>query len=426
MAESAGDGSNAAGAGRDAVEVATQKYVTLAKSYREECEGAKLKVNYLVERSILQSAEAGKDLLEIEARGNDKHVFTCRLGDADMQLFAKVFSGVVNVLLSLDLSYNLIGDEGCRLLGSWLGVSHSKLASLSLRGNSIGKDGCREIVSAMRSGPSLKRLDMGLNPLGRDGGLMLVTFLQDSPSLLELHMPDTEVDIDVLVAISAVLLTGSHSLKVCDIANPRIKTLQEEHTMNMGRMLRVNTYLTEMYLGKHNMRDEGVRQLVSFLLENKTLRVLDLRCNELGADGAGHLSKLLAMDCQLRKLNLEGNRIGEKDNCKGAAALADALLSNRMLNHLNLNNNGLCGAALVALGEAMEQNSTLECVELFHSKWDQPASFKFHQILHDTQRIHPLNTDFVTDAVDERIDVCQRQDFKLINPIRPVRDLLSR
>merc|ERR1712216_450919 len=152
----------------------------------------------------------------------------------------------------------------------------------------------------------------------------------------------------------------------------------------------------------HHMRDEGVRQLVSFLLENKTLRVLDLRCNELGADGAGHLAKLLAADCQLRKLNLEGNRIGEKDNVKGAAALADALFSNRMLNHLNLNNNGLCGPALLALGESMEQNVTLECVELFHSKWDPVASFKFHAILNDTQRISPLRTDFVTDAVDSR------------------------
>merc|ERR1712056_129613 len=100
-----------------------------------------------------------------------------------------------------------------------------------------------------------------------------------------------------------------------------------------------NTNLIEIYLGKHKMRDEGVRQLVSFLLENKTLRVLDLRCNELGADGAKHLGVLLSSDCQLSHLNLSSNRIGEKSNVDGMKAVASALLNNRMLRHLDLNNN---------------------------------------------------------------------------------------
>merc|ERR1719182_597957 len=154
---------------------------------------------------------------------------------------------------------------------------------------------------------------------------MLVEFLQGSEQLLELQLADTEIDIDVLVAISAVLLTGTSQLKVCNLENPRIQTLQEDHTVHLGRMLRVDTTLSEIYLGKHRMRDDGVRQLVSFLLENKTLRVLDLRCNELGAEGAVHLGNLLRMDCQLVQLNLSGNRIGEQGNVNGARAIAEAL-----------------------------------------------------------------------------------------------------
>merc|ERR1712070_132692 len=243
--------------------------------------------------------------------------------------------------------------------------------------------------------------------------------------LLELHLADTEVDIDVLVAISAVLLAGpsqqqggfeqelpSHQLKVCNLENPRIQTLQEDHTVHIGRMLRVDTHISEIYLGKHRMRDDGVRQLVSFLLENKTLRVLDLRRNELGAEGAKHVGKLLASDCQMTRLNLSGNRIGENGNIKGAKAIADALLRNRMLNSIDLNHNGLVGEALVKLGEALDQNATLETINLFHSTWDQPASYKFHQILNDRARILPLRADFVTSEVELRIDICQVQDFE--------------
>merc|ERR1712187_680226 len=118
-------------------------------------------------------------------------------------------------------------------------------------------------------------------------------------------------------------------------------------------MLRVNVHLKEIYLGKHRMRDEGVRQLVSFLLENKTLRVLDLRCNELGAEGARHLGTLLASDCQLSRLNLSSNRIGENDNVEGAAAIAKALRNNRMLRHIDLNRNSLCGEALQLIADAV-------------------------------------------------------------------------
>merc|ERR1711971_1529898 len=200
---------------------------------------------------------------------------------------------------------------------------------------------------------------------------------------MELYAGDTEVDIDAIVAFAAVLLqqAPSHQLKVCNLENPRIQTLQEDHTVHIGRMLRVDTHISEIYLGKHRMRDDGVRQLVSFLLENKTLRVLDLRCNELGAEGAVHLGTLLRMDCQLVQLNLSGNRIGEKGNVNGARALAEALMSNRMLKHLDLNNNGLCGEALQLLGAAVDQNSTLQSLALFHSYWDLLSSFKFHQIL---------------------------------------------
>merc|ERR1719197_869041 len=119
-------------------------------------------------------------------------------------------------------------------------------------------------------------------------------------------------------------------------------------------MLRVNTGLAEIYLGKQHIRDEGASILVNSLLENKTLRVLDLRCNEIGAEGAVSLGVLLRNDCQLQRLNLAGNRIGEKGNKAGARALADALTRNRMLSHLDLNHNSLSGEALLFLAEAVD------------------------------------------------------------------------
>jgi len=385
----------------------------LAKEYASAAEAQGLKVNLLVQKSLVEAGESGAGLIRVEAPGNQPLVFSSRLGDADMLLFGQVFASSVAYIARLDLAYNLLTDVGAaNLAEGLLGPQASRLESLSLRGNAIGPRGCDALTKALRHCPTLRRFDIAMNPLGRPGGLMVIQLVQELPELLELYMSDTQADIDVLVAMAAVLLTGGPQLKVADLEKPMIKTLQEEHTVHIGRMLRVNVHLTEIYLGKHRMRDEGVRQLVSLLLENKTLRVLDLRCNELGADGASHLATLLSSDCQLRRLNLEGNRIGEKDNVSGSQAFAEALLNNRMLTHLNLNNNSLCGQALQVLGDAMDQNATVQTVELFHNNWDQPSSYKFHQIFNDRARLQPLRADFVTSAVDLRIDVCQIQGFK--------------
>eukprot|EP00747_Dinoflagellata_sp_TGD_P164628 gnl/TRDRNA2_/TRDRNA2_184817_c0_seq1.p1 gnl/TRDRNA2_/TRDRNA2_184817_c0~~gnl/TRDRNA2_/TRDRNA2_184817_c0_seq1.p1 ORF type:complete len:555 (+),score=129.41 gnl/TRDRNA2_/TRDRNA2_184817_c0_seq1:59-1666(+) len=378
-------------------------------------------VNHLVERSLLESAErfqrAGGETFWVEAPGNHPLVFSNRLDDADMKIFAQVFEPPMPFMVRLDLSYNLLTDAGVETLcSSLLGPRGKRLKSCVLRGNSIGPKGVDMLCQSLRSCKQLLRFDISHNPIEQIGGLMLVDFLQRTDSLQELLLANTEIDIDVLVALSAVLLTGSARamLKVCDIENPRIRTLQQEHIVHLGRMLRVNTYLSEIYLGKHRMRDDGVRQLVSFLLENKTLRLLDLRCNEIGADGAKHLGTLLQSDCQLLQLNLSGNRIGERDNVEGAKALAKALFSNRMLNHLDLNHNELCGEALQLIATSADKNSTLESIALFHNKWDQNSALKFHDILGDRGRIMPLVADFTTaEAQDLRIDVCKNHEFAI-------------
>eukprot|EP00746_Dinoflagellata_sp_MGD_P165591 gnl/MRDRNA2_/MRDRNA2_94955_c0_seq1.p1 gnl/MRDRNA2_/MRDRNA2_94955_c0~~gnl/MRDRNA2_/MRDRNA2_94955_c0_seq1.p1 ORF type:complete len:467 (-),score=84.28 gnl/MRDRNA2_/MRDRNA2_94955_c0_seq1:38-1438(-) len=385
----------------------------LLKAYQGACESSGRPVNGLVERSLLESGEANGKTYFIEAPGNSPLTFSSRLNDVDMGTFASVFGPTVRFLSRLDLSYNFIGDDGAiSLVGSILVSEASKLCSVILKGNSIGPKGCDALCRGLRDCRGLRRLDLSNNPLKKIGGLAIAEFLQNNLTLQEVYLSDSEIDIDALVAIAAVLHVNNQTLKVCGVENPRVGTLQEEHTVHFGRMLRVNTGLSEIYLGKHKIRDDGVKHLVSFLVENKTLRVLDLRCNEIGAEGAKSLGYLLKTDCQLMQLNLSGNRIGEKNNTSGAQAIAEALLSNRMLSHLDLNHNMLCGEALQLLAMAVDENSTLESIGLFDNQWDQSASYKFHQIFHDRARVFPIQADFITNEVDLRIHICKVQDWK--------------
>ena len=72
------------------------------------------------------------------------------------------------------------------------------------------------------------------------------------------------------------------------------------------------------------------------LLENRTLRVLDLNTNEISFKGCEAIAKYLKSDnCELESLHLATNKCSDY----GAKAIADALSQNKSLVHLDMTHN---------------------------------------------------------------------------------------
>jgi len=284
--------------------------------------------------------------------------------------------------------------------------SAAPLTTLSLKGNEIDGTGMSLLLGSGKLS-MLKRLDVSGNPLEKDGGLAVAEYLQNNTVCQETWMNDCQIDCDVLIAVAAVLQINNHSLKVCGLENPRLTNIQGEHCYHFSRMLKVNAGIQEIYLGKHRMCDRDVQIMTTMLMGNMSLKVLDLRCNDIGVDGAIALSEWLsAPSCQLQKLNLCANRIGEKDATEGIEALACSLLPNKVLSHLNLNHNQLCPDALRLLGQAIDQRETKQMrLELFHNNWNDVAANIFLTIFRDTSRLFPVDADFCLQEVDGRISV---------------------
>lgn len=378
----------------------------LLTSYKLRCQEVSRKPNLLVNRSIIECAAADDGALVIDAPGNLPHTFCSRLDDVDMTLLNRTMANVAVFLTRVDLSYNSITSQGVPALVELLKAA-TDLSILNVKGNEIDGAGMKLLLEGNLK--KLKRLDVSGNPLDKDGGLAVAEYLQNNKVLQEVWINDCGIDCDVLIAISAVLHVNNQSLRVCSVENPRLVNLQGEHCYHFSRMLRVNAGLQEIYLGKHRFRDRDVEIMVSYLMENMALKVLDLRCNEIGTDGAIALSKWLATSgCQLQKLNLAANRIGHNEVTVGIEALADSLLANKFLSHLNLNNNRLCPDALRILGQAIDQRETKQMrLELFHNDWNDEAACVFQAIFKDTSRVFPVEADFCLTEVDDRISVAQ-------------------
>ncbi len=93
--------------------------------------------------------------------------------------------------------------------------------------------------------------------------------------------------------------------------------------------------------------------IVEHLLENTSLKVLDLNCNEISFKGAECLAKYLkAPGCTLEALHIANNRLSDF----GAKAIAQALSVNKSLVHLDCTFNQIEDKGLSFIAQSLFRN----------------------------------------------------------------------
>eukprot|EP00667_Euglena_gracilis_P032171 EG_transcript_48593 len=97
------------------------------------------------------------------------------------------------------------------------------------------------------------------------------------------------------------------------------------------------TWDFECHLPECRLGPEGARSLAATVMQNTTLRSLDLRDNHIGDEGTVALAVALRTNSALQKVNLRGNCAGPE----GSKALAEALLTNATLREVNLEENSI-------------------------------------------------------------------------------------
>ena len=105
-----------------------------------------------------------------------------------------------------------------------------------------------------------------------------------------------------------------------------------------------------MSLQKHKLRDDGIYIMMEHLLENNTLRVLDINANEISFKGCEAIAKYLkGENCTLESLNLANNKCTDY----GAKAIAQALSVNRSLIHLDMTYNNIEDLGLTLFAQSL-------------------------------------------------------------------------
>ncbi|XP_072522832.1 leucine-rich repeat-containing protein 45 [Salminus brasiliensis] len=140
------------------------------------------------------------------------------------------------------------------------------------------------------------------------------------------------------------------------------QSLTVETCAVLGRTLQKDTLFTELALSDCMLSEEGAKLFLNGLCSNTTVRVLDLKGNNLRGAGAEALGKVLVRNKTLRRLVLEWNALGMWE--EGFSIFCEGLASNGCLGQLDLRNNQINHQGAAELALALKRNSVLQELDL--------------------------------------------------------------
>lgn len=314
--------------------------------------------------AFMQYLENGYDeneCLEIILPGNHKYMFTNRITDDHLIVICKTLEKYALYIEDIDLRYNEITDLGARVLGDLIKGSH-RLFNLNLMGNHIKSNGAQYLAESLKECTSLQTLNFNGNKIKTGGAMMVTELLFTHDKLSSLSLGNNKIDHDGIIGILSVLNSSNYTLKELNIDNPVYKTICQSVAIHFGKMFQNNLGLQKLSIQKHKLRDDGIYIIMEHLLENTTLKVLDLNANEITFKGCEAIAKYLkGENCMLESLHLANNKCSDY----GAKAIAQAISANKSLIHIDMTYNDINDLGLTMFAQSLDRNSVLMSFKLF-------------------------------------------------------------
>ncbi|XP_043086865.1 leucine-rich repeat-containing protein 45 [Puntigrus tetrazona] len=153
----------------------------------------------------------------------------------------------------------------------------------------------------------------------------------------------------------------------------------------LGRVLQGDAVFTEVLLSDCMLSEEGAKLLLNGLCSNTTVKVLDLKGNNMRGTGAEALGQLLVRNKTLRRLVLEWNALGMWE--EGFAVFCEGLASSASLTQLDLRNNQINHQGAAELCVSLKRNGTLQDLDL---RWNNVGLLGGRSLLEALQQNRSL------------------------------------
>ncbi|KFO77453.1 Protein phosphatase 1 regulatory subunit 37, partial [Cuculus canorus] len=342
-------------------------------AYKQACQ----KLNCKQIPKLLKQIQEFKDLAPridcLDLKGEKLDYKAC---EALEEIFKRVQFKVV------DLEQTSLDEDGASALFDMIEYYESA-THLNISFNKhIGTRGWQAAAHMMRKTNCLQYLDARNTPLLDHSAPFVARALRISSSLVVLHLENASLSGRPLMLLAAALKVNMN-LRELYLADNKLNGLQD--SAQLGNLLKFNCYIQILDLRNNHILDSGLAYICEGLKEQqKGLVTLVLWNNQLTHTGMAYLGMTLSLET----LNLGHNPIGNegvrnlktglignrsvlrlglastKLTCEGAVAVAEFIAESPRLLRLDLRENEIKTGGLMALSLALKVNHSLLRLDL--------------------------------------------------------------
>ncbi|KAH3732716.1 Protein NLRC3 [Pelomyxa schiedti] len=270
-------------------------------------------------------------------------------GSDEGAMLAKALS--IPTLHSLVLSNTGIKSQGAIALANML-ETNTSLMRLILRGNVIDTAGAVALAHTLNN-TRLLQLDIGWNvAIGDEGISAIMAALETQNTLIYLDISGTGISATGAMQVGRSLAKNVTLLNLALCGNPDIG---EIGVAEIGNLMASNQSIWELVMSDVGSSAQASQQLFSVLQSNKTLIAIDFARNEIGTEAATALSKIIASNEVLRRVNLECTKLSPK----ALQPLTEVLQRAEVLQHLDISDNHEISNSLL-LNQMIILNTSLQ------------------------------------------------------------------
>mmetsp|Transcript_8227 Transcript_8227/g.12635 ORF Transcript_8227/g.12635 Transcript_8227/m.12635 type:complete len:367 (+) Transcript_8227:163-1263(+) len=212
-----------------------------------------------------------------------------------------LIESVNNIVHSIDLRCNSIGDEGAFAL-SKLFMKENKIQHLAIQNNYIGPSGVTVLVSSLGDNATLQSLDLGTNNIGDEGALAIGKLLKTNNSLKVLNLWSNDLT-EAGIQVISYGLKENFSVEVLNLGS---NSVGDAGAASLAEALEQNSSLRSLHVTNALIREDGAKDLARALIHNRSLTVLDIMHNLIGYKGAeGFCWILRHYNSVIRELRLD-------------------------------------------------------------------------------------------------------------------------
>ncbi|CAM9533055.1 unnamed protein product, partial [Choristocarpus tenellus] len=297
-----------------------------------------------------------------------KEVRPCRIKRLDVShnpLGNKAGIDVLQALVNrvtehIDISFTELESGAGNAIGSLLRNHTIALRFLNVEHNRLGRQGANSIFWALRRNLTLRHLDISDNNLGP-------VFGTNADKVEEYG-----------TAISSAL-SLNQTIEFLDLGTNRISS---ECGVAMASSIRKNRSLSSVYLENNELDDDAAASIALKLRNDRQLTTLNIANNRIRWKGGVDLAEALSFNFRLVRLNLGKNDLGDGGtHISVGEHFGKALMQNKTLTQLNLEDNRLGPAGGIAIGQALRKNNTLLDINLENNRFDKDVGIVLEELL---------------------------------------------